>query len=340
MKETKRAVGYDIVRVVAMLFVIALHTNPKPYQNGSFGQELFLSVFYACNGLFFMLSGRFALAEKLDGVREILKYYKNKLFTLFIPLLIFGGLSFWVDFYKSEKAYTAGTFFLGLLKGVLGDWNDGYLWFMFALVGLTLGAPFLGKMVRHMSNNELHLLAAVGLLWEIFSVYIGKNAGLGFGYNSWFLLGFSYYYYLGYYAHRTWENASSKKFLIIAGFVAFAVNAIWTFKMPYYSYNAHDLAPLYTLYVVGLYLLLGSIKLRPEGRFAKFIFWVAQQSYFVYLLHRILLKLWINGWKLFPSKAANYIVHYLICVICSVLVAFLLNLAYKPLLKRIKKPQT
>ena len=334
MTDKKRELGYDFVRVIAMLFVIALHTNPKPYANGSIWQELFLSVFFACNGLFFMLSGRFALSKKLSGVKEILNFYKRKLFSLFIPLVFFGFLYCLVGLYKSGEPFAAGVFFGSALKGLLSDYSDSYLWFMFVLVGLTLSAPFLGRLFQHMTDNELHLLAAIGLIWEILSVYLGKNTGLGFGYSNWFLNGWPFYYFLGYYAYRVLEKSSKKKLLILIGMIAFVVNALWTWKMPLYSYNAHDLAPLYTVFVVGFYLLLGSAKINGEGAFGKIVRWIAAQSYFVYLLHRILLKLWINDLSVFAGKLPNYLIHYLICVICSLVIAFLLNLAYRPVLKK------
>ena len=336
MTDKKRELGYDFVRCIAMLFVIALHTNPKPYANGSIWQELFLSVFFACNGLFFMLSGRFALAKKLDGVKEILRFYKRKLFTLFIPLVFFGCLYCLVNLYKSGDPFTFGTFLQTAAKGLLGDYSDTYLWFMFVLIGLTLSAPFLGRMVQKMSDAELHLLAAIGLIWEILSVYIGKNAGLGFGYSNWFLNGWPFYYYLGYYARRVLENSSRKKILILIGLAAFIANGLWTWKMPLYSYNAHDLAPLYTVFVVGFYLLLSSIRINADGKFGRAISWVAAQSYFVYLLHRILLKLWINEMSVFSGDLANYLLHYIICVLCSVVIAFLLNLLYRPLIRKLR----
>ena len=328
MSDKKRELGYDFVRCIAMLFVIALHTNPKPYTNGSIWQELFLSVFFACNGLFFMLSGRFALVSPAAASISV--------FTLFIPLVFFGCLYCLVNLYKAGDPFTFGMFLKTAAKGLLADYSDTYLWFMFVLIGLTLSAPFLGRMVQKMSDAELHLLAAIGLIWEILSVYVGKNAGLGFGYSNWFLNGWPFYYFLGYYVYRVFENSSRKKILILIGLAAFVANGLWTWKMPLYSYNAHDLAPLYTVFVVGFYLLLSSVRINAEGRFGRVVSWVAAQSYFVYLLHRILLKLWINGLSVFSGDLANYLVHYVICVICSLVIAFLFNLLYRPLIRKLR----
>lgn len=336
MEDRKREIGYDVIRCAAMLFVIALHTGPKPYQNGTIWQELFLSVFFACNGLFFMLSGRFALTVKLDGAREILRFYKHKLFTLLIPLIFFGVLSYWADLHRNGANYTVGEFLEGALRGVLGELGSGYLWFMFAVVGMMLSAPFLGKMVQNLKDSELHLIAAIGLIWEIFSVYIGKNAGLGFGYSSWFFNGWLFYFFLGYYVYRIFEKSTRKKALIIAGLIAFVINALWTWLMPQYSYNAHDLAPLYTVFVVGFYLLLGSIRIRTDGAFGKIISFTARQSYFVYLLHYIILVLWLNHAQWFSGKLANYLAHYVVCVLCSIAAAFLFHLLWKPVVKKIK----
>ena len=336
MKEKRREISYDVIRCVAMLFVIAVHANPKPYQSGSLWQELFLAVFFSCNGLFFMLSGRFALAKKLDGVRGILTFYRRKLFSVFIPLVFFGAIYCLVDLYQDGVPFTFGMFLETAAKGLTGDLRDTYLWFMFVLIGLTLVAPFLGKMVQRMTDSELHLLAAIGLIWEILSIYIGKNAGLGFGYSGWLFEGWPYYYFLGYYVFRVFEKkAKAKKILIIVGAAAFILNSLWSWLMPEYSYNAHDLAPLYTVFIVGLYLLLGSAKPDPESGFGRLIAWVAAQSYFVYLIHRILAKLWIDRLNWFPGKVADYLVHLILCLILSLAAAFLLNLIYRPVKKKL-----
>ncbi|MBR3244558.1 MAG: acyltransferase [Parasporobacterium sp.] len=320
---------------MAMLFVIALHVNPKPYENGTLWQELFLSVFFSCNGLFFMMSGRFALAKEMSGVREILGFYKRKLFTIFIPFLFFAFLYCLLDLCQSEEPLTAGLYFQTAFRGVLGDLSDTYFWFLFALIGMVLSAPFLGRMVQKMKDPELHLLAAIGLIWEILTVYIGKNAGLGFGYNSWLLNGWPYYYFLGYYVWRVFEKSPNKKGLMLAGAAAFLINGLWTWQMPAYSYNAHDLSPLYTIFVAALYLFLGSLK--PKGVCARIVTWIAAVSYYVYLVHRILLKLWINGFHVFSGKLAEYLFHLILCVILSLLAAFLFHLAYRPLLKKIRR---
>ena len=126
MKEKRREISYDVIRCVAMLFVIAVHANPKPYQSGSLWQELFLAVFFSCNGLFFMLSGRFALAKKLDGVRGILTFYRRKLFSVFIPLVFFGAIYCLVDLYQDGVPFTFGMFLETAAKGLTGDLRDTY----------------------------------------------------------------------------------------------------------------------------------------------------------------------------------------------------------------------
>ena len=58
-----RDVRYDVIRVVAMMFVIAVHVNPKPFNSFPWFKDVFDYIVYTCNGMFFMLSGLFAMKK-------------------------------------------------------------------------------------------------------------------------------------------------------------------------------------------------------------------------------------------------------------------------------------
>ena len=60
-------IEFDYIRVIAMLFVIAVHTlavidfkDPVSL----FYFQLMQIIFFTCNGMFFLMSGKFALIER------------------------------------------------------------------------------------------------------------------------------------------------------------------------------------------------------------------------------------------------------------------------------------
>lgn len=78
-KKNKRDIKYETVRVVAMLFVITIHQldplrlklqNPITY-------NIFSLILMTCNGMFFMLSGKFALQFNYEKEGCYKKYYKK-----------------------------------------------------------------------------------------------------------------------------------------------------------------------------------------------------------------------------------------------------------------------
>lgn len=64
-----RLFEYDFIRVVAMVFVIAVHALVVIDFADKFSLFYFnvmQAVFFSCNGIFFMISGRFALTSRVN----------------------------------------------------------------------------------------------------------------------------------------------------------------------------------------------------------------------------------------------------------------------------------
>ena len=65
----ERDVRYDVIRVVAMMFVIAVHVNPKPFNSFPWFKDIFDYIVYTCNGMFFMLSGFFNMRKDISQLK-------------------------------------------------------------------------------------------------------------------------------------------------------------------------------------------------------------------------------------------------------------------------------
>ena len=84
-----RLIEYDYVRATAMMFVIFLHV--LYFVDFSVGGEAYViidntlkTLFFSCNALFFMLSGKFAVRLK----KNYGEYLYKKIITLGIPIII------------------------------------------------------------------------------------------------------------------------------------------------------------------------------------------------------------------------------------------------------------
>ena len=87
-RTQSRLLEYDFVRVTAMVFVIAVHALVVIDFAGPFSLLYFnvmQAVFFSCNGIFFMISGRFALTSQ----QPYTQYYYKKLITIGLPILFF-----------------------------------------------------------------------------------------------------------------------------------------------------------------------------------------------------------------------------------------------------------
>ena len=84
----RRLFEYDFTRVMAMICVIAVHALVVI----DFSDKISLlyfnimqAIFFSCNGIFFMISGKFALASR----QTYASYYYKKFVTIGVPMLIF-----------------------------------------------------------------------------------------------------------------------------------------------------------------------------------------------------------------------------------------------------------
>lgn len=114
-----RLFEYDFIRVVAMVFVIAVHALVVIDFADKFSLFYFnvmQAVFFSCNGIFFMISGRFALTSR----QSYAQYYYKKLITIGMPVFIFFFIR---TAYIASKAEFNNLFtqYLLNLSGALGN---------------------------------------------------------------------------------------------------------------------------------------------------------------------------------------------------------------------------
>ena len=72
-KNLKRNINLDLIRVIAMIFVVMVHVNPRPWQSIPVINIAMGVILISCNSFFYMLSGELNLIQKFCNQKD---YYK------------------------------------------------------------------------------------------------------------------------------------------------------------------------------------------------------------------------------------------------------------------------
>ena len=175
-----RDFGLDLVRVIAMTFVVAVHAlcvvdwaSRSGYWYATVGQSLFFSA----NALFFILSGMLNLKDRDDDKLGI--YYFRKVRAILIPILVFFLIRSIYDCYPDiTLSNVARTF----AYGTLGGYSSIEYWFMFFLTGFLMVAPFLARIFHNMGKHAFNIFIGLGLGFHVLW-FVTDNMGLPFSWR-------------------------------------------------------------------------------------------------------------------------------------------------------------
>lgn len=327
-----RDVRYDVIRVTAMLFVIAVHVNPKPFNSFPWFKDVFDDIIYTCNGMFFMLSGLFAMRKEYTAKEDYSRYYKKKIVSIFVPYVIMTVLLYGYDFYHSGRAFELWLFVEETINQFTSLNSQQHLWFMYSLIGLLLSAPFFSKMLHAMSDWELKLLFMICIGWNAVSIYLINDLGWNFSYGKWLLSSWTMYFFLGYF-HDRMVSRENKKLWYLLGIAGFLITVLWKYIIPFENHNARDFAPAYTFFVLGMYtFLLYEAKIGQKW-LENLILFLARHSFTVYLVHYLVLE--IIGQRFYTDASAKtgFLMTYGMCLVCSVLFAVIFDQILKKVIQ-------
>lgn len=284
MAEKQRLYAYDVVRVVAMTFVVAVHS--LMVVDASFaGEFLFFAIgqalFFTANALFFMMSGKFNVREcKTD--QDLKRYFYKKIRGIVLPVLILFLIRTLYDLFPNYgsvlhvgKEYVLNT---------LGVYGDIEYWFVFTLIGFLLVAPFLAPSFLKMSEFAQKVFLAIGLIFNLV-VLFAVNFGVTFAWGYLFS-GFAFVFFIGTYIDKFLPKSNKQLFIVVCVSIvclAITVCFAWNGKIK----NIHDTSPFYTLLAIGIYLTI--LYVFRNAKPSKIISFIAEHSFSVYLVHMMVL---------------------------------------------------
>ena len=147
-----RLINFDLMRVLMCIFVIMIHITEKPF---SFPvRAAYTSVFFLCNSIFYMLSGRFNLEHTFDSTGDCLNFYRKKFVSIYFPYILISFMLSAVNLYSHTGSITPKGVCVFAFKEFFDTNSEKALWFMYPLIGLLISTPFLSKMFHAMSDRE------------------------------------------------------------------------------------------------------------------------------------------------------------------------------------------
>lgn len=329
----ERDVRYDVIRVVSMLFVIAVHVNPKPFNSFPWFRDVFDDIIYTCNGMFFMLSGYFNMRNECRSREDYSLYYKKKAVSILLPYVVMTFLLYGYEYYQSGRAFELRAYIEETINQFTALNSEQHLWFMYSLIGLVMSAPFFSRMFHAMSDWEIKLLFAISIGWNTVSIYLANDLGWNFYYGKWIMASWTLYFFLGYFQDRIIQK-SDKKFWYLMGVIGFVVTVLWQYILPVENHSGRDFAPAYLFFVIGFYtMLLNEIKI-PWKPVKTAVSFLARHSFTVYLIHYLILELIGSRFYEGHSPKTGFVLTYLCGFVFSVAAAAALDLLLEKLLQK------
>lgn len=324
---------FDILRTLATFTVIAIHITA--------GYVLLSPLGYVGNQLarfavplFIILSGFLLYNSDLNGHGlKTVDFYRRRFDRVLWPYIL------WTLFYALMGGIMAQDIAQALrqLPGhLLWGTASYHLYFVVIIIQLYLLYPLLLWMMQNwpkllLCGSFLLTLAAQIMLYLAMTSRIHLNPA----YNNFWLVFFPvwlFYFVLGMWAAREQENWQLKlqgktMWLVLLWLVSVSL----LFLDSYYTkaYGA-SIRPSVMLYTVSSYFLFYAAALRCRTNTPKWVNWVANQSFLIYLIHPAILTVLIYGaariglpdlWSRTRGMIAEYLLVAALSLLCSYLIS-------------------
>lgn len=319
----QRDVSLDIIRVVACVIVVAMH-SPMPSDNANGVFLVALSYFTApCIGLFLMVSGALLLPVK----EEYPTFLKKRFGKILWPTLLWTLIYIALNIYKAPESVNIITTLMSIPFSAQGH---GVLWFMYTLAGLYLLAPILSGWLQYAGKKDIQIVLSlwcVTLCYPIFEQWLMINESVtGILY---YFGGYAGYFLLGYYLKKYPDSLSLPGSAIIAGLGV----AILLFTKRYeIEIDFYRMFWYLSIFVVALSVtiwksVVAMVK-RVKIKETKLIARLSNLSFGIYLCHILIMREmiwninWINSMTNYALQSAlifilTFVISAILCELLS-----------------------
>lgn len=280
----------DYMRLVACLAVMIVHitaTGVTGYINGSFPHIVSLIInrsFKFTTPIFIFLSGITSFysyrKKKFEYIPFVIKRLEKVFYAYFAWCLIYYAAYIKLGFYSFDIIFLIKSVFLGTMSY--------HLYFVIIIAQMYIIGPVFYKLLKN-SNNRTIILVIFAVITYLCAEFIRfKNSDRIF-------LKYMFFYMLGIFVTLEYDRFVSwinkNKVIISTGYVAlsiiYTVVSFYSFKTYVFVWFLFSIISIFFVYYIGM-----SMK-RMLNKIYRFIKLFGQSSYYIYLMHPLILTIMI-----------------------------------------------
>lgn len=349
MENKKYYQHLDILRVLACVAVILLHTNARYVEqdfnslNFIFG-NFFVGISRIAVPTFLMISGSLLLDEGYNNTNEKDKKRIVKMLKFLVFWSVFYSLVYNVaiPLFKGRDVDIIYTIEM-IIKG------HYHLWFVYMMIGIYLILPLLRLWIKkeNIKYVKYYLILSfvfgfvlpqiieVGLLFTDFFAHLQHVLTIA---NMSHVGGFVFYFVLGWYLNNT--EFKNNKIFYLAGMMALIFSIIFSIMLSLYFNRKVSIYGNMTMNVVmfniGFYLYVKNmdLKLQKKPKLKWIIDLISEHSLGIYAVHALINTIVI---RIVTKVVGNFsLINVPICLIMVLVISLIITIIIKkiPVLKQ------
>lgn len=326
-KSSQREISIDVIRVIAMLMVVYMHT----VYNFSLRIDFFATKLWfllepftifskTCVLLFFMVSGYLVIGKK----RSIEENWQKTKQRILVPLIFFEMVNIAYAAYLYHFDQGAKIFWQGQITRLIGHPNSP-LWFLVVLLYLYALNPIWNivfveknKAVAQAITKWAFAFSAVIMFCAFLSGKVNSIFNL---FTSW--VGYTCFYLYGGLVMRGWTTYASKKTNALYILIGFALTLLGDYATGwsqlyakdsiFQDYTGNFLSLPIMMLAVGVFNYLVSMRWHLKVWVVKAITFLASLSYGIYLLHTYVVSFLTDIISFNFDQIAMNVYVYIVC---------------------------
>ena len=355
-----RLLWCDILRVIATIMVISIHTiSVYQYTYIKPLQLLPYSIFGVLNSLnrmavpaFFMLTGALTLRQTRKPItrESYTSFVKNIIYRLVIPFIIFSLVSY-LFFTKPPWSITK---FIVSFSNYPGTY--GHMWFMYVIVMIYFFIPFLRRFIQSLSRHELKLLICLifvcsNILSELFILSKHYHKMVFNEVALPYIIAYTNLVLLGLYFMKYNISPSKRRLIYILGIISLILLPIIqaltnNVDVAQDLITGRSVLPVFISSAGFIFIKYHFSKVKLSSCATKVITKLSEISFYTYLVHMVIINIFytyllnhnrLNTWT---DQLIWAPIQIIVVFIVSSIIAYLFDKSYRYLTKKLSAPIT
>ena len=334
-----RLSGISLLRIVATISVIALHTagtvtTAVPQLEGGMFTFFNLITIAFCWAVpvFFMITGSLLLnpRKELTASKCVKKYALRMVLALFIFGIPFALLMLIFN----QGAFSPVMLIDSVLAVFTGD-TFAHLWYLYVLVGIYLILPVLRAFVKNAPKKDIQIILAVLFLLDFILPTVSAYTGLSFEFSIPFTYPVFYLftgYYVSSYKPAVLRNRALNTAVILLLTAAVFIMGYNNIPLHCFSYTG----PLTAVMAAAMFSNFAACAGNDKPAQSELIWKIDRLCFGAYLIHPVFIQFAYRFLKFTPASFEMYYIaiipFFIAFTICSFVASWIMSLI-KPLRK-------